>query len=30
MHMRIEEFDLFKKNWEVQEKLKKRQFEQEK
>ena len=23
MHMRIEEFDMFKKNWETQEKLKK-------
>lgn len=30
MHMRIEEFELFKKNWEMQEKLKKNKLEKEK
>jgi hypothetical protein len=30
MHMRIEEFELFKKNWEIQEKLKTNKLEKEK
>ena len=30
MHMRMDEFEVFKKNWEMQERIKKTRFEREK